>query len=233
MTNATTKSKVSKKPAKAEPGKQATLSPEDPSANTARLVTRILPMSQITPAGYNPRKITEYALEGLKASLKEFGYAEPIVWNERTGLIVGGHQRFDALKAMGVQEVEVVVVDLDPVKERALNTTLNNPAIQGTWDDDKLQAILEELQAAGEDGQLDASFFDSVRLDELAATFDRDWGSPSEDVQEQHDNHVAADIPLDQALDSQLKVAVDPMAVQSVLAAIKGLTGVKSAVMMT
>lgn len=134
--------------------------------------TRVVPVSKLKPADYNPRKITSHALEGLKKSLEEFGYAEPIVWNERTGTIVGGHQRFDALVQLGATDIEVVVIDMDPVKERALNATLNNPAIQGTWDDGKLQALLEELQDAAPDAGFGEDFFEGIRLDELAATFD-------------------------------------------------------------
>ena len=45
--------------------------------------------------------------------MQEFGYVEPIVWNKRTGNIVGGHQRYKILIDMGMQEVDCVVVDLD------------------------------------------------------------------------------------------------------------------------
>lgn len=137
-----------------------------------RFRTRVLPIADLLPADYNPRKITPHALEGLKASLREFGYVEPIVWNERTGNVVGGHQRRDALAATGSTHVEVVVVDLDEAQERALNVTLNNPAIQGTWDDGKLQEILGNLRVEVDEGAFASSFFEDVHLDELAATFD-------------------------------------------------------------
>jgi len=54
---------------------------------------------------------------------------EPIVWNKRTGNIVGGHQRLKVLLDMGMREVDCVVVDLDEAKEKALNLALNK--IQG------------------------------------------------------------------------------------------------------
>lgn len=152
-------------------------------AVAATLNTRKLPLAELLPAGYNPRKITKHALDGLKASLEEFGYADPVIWNARTGLIVGGHQRVKALADLGVSEVEVVVVDLDHDRERALNITLNNPALQGTWDDDKLQVMLEELQEMQSDFSTEA--FERVRLDELAASFDAlDWDSDIPDPDE-------------------------------------------------
>lgn len=58
---------------------------------------------KLNPAKYNPRKDLkpgdpEY--EKLKQSIKKFGVVEPIVWNKRSGNIVGGHQRYKILKNM-------------------------------------------------------------------------------------------------------------------------------------
>lgn len=63
-----------------------------------------IPVSRIKPAVYNPRKDlkpddTEY--RRLVRSLDEFGCVEPLVWNQRTGNLVGGHQRFKVLVAQG------------------------------------------------------------------------------------------------------------------------------------
>lgn len=49
----------------------------------------------------------------------EFDLVEPLVWNKRTGNLVGGHQRLKILKEQGRTEVEVSVVDLSPIKEKA------------------------------------------------------------------------------------------------------------------
>jgi len=107
---------------------------------------RKIPVSVINPAPYNPRldlKPGDPAYEKLKRSLTEFGCVEPLVWNQRTGNLVGGHQRFKVLCEQGVQEVEVSVVDLPLEREKALNIALNK--IQGDWDEGKLAALLEEL----------------------------------------------------------------------------------------
>ena len=107
---------------------------------------RKIPIGQIRPAAYNPRldlKPGDAAYEKLKRSMAEFGYLEPLVWNQRTGNLVGGHQRLKLLIEQGVQEVEVSVVDLPPEREKALNLALNK--IQGDWDEEKLAALLEDL----------------------------------------------------------------------------------------
>ena len=107
---------------------------------------RKIPIDQINPAAYNPRKDLQPGdpeYEKLKRSMQEFGYVEPIVWNKRTGNIVGGHQRYKVLLDMGMSEVDCVVVDLDETKEKALNLALNK--IQGDWDYLKLKDLLQEL----------------------------------------------------------------------------------------
>ena len=55
-----------------------------------------MPIDQLKPAKYNPRKDLkpgDPAYEKIKRSLHDFGYVDPIVWNEVTGNIVGGHHR--------------------------------------------------------------------------------------------------------------------------------------------
>jgi hypothetical protein len=122
--------------------------------------TQKMKVSQLTPANYNPRKISDRALQGLQSSIERFGMVEPIVWNQRTGNIVGGHQRLKVLKDKGVEETDVVVVDFDSNEEVALNVTLNNPSIQGEYTQE-VGGLLKSLE-----GQL-GDAFGSLRMDDL------------------------------------------------------------------
>ena len=70
-------------------------------------------LSELVPAEFNPRTISDEAFDGLKMSVDVFGMLVPIVWNKRTGRIVGGHQRYRALQDAGEVETDVTVVDLD------------------------------------------------------------------------------------------------------------------------
>src|SRR5438132_8520629 len=109
---------------------------------------RPLPISGLTPAPDNPRKAlkpADPAWRKLAASLREFGLVEPLVWNEPTGHVVGGHARLAILKEMGVAEVPVSVVRLTPEREKALNVVLNNLEAQGRYDPGKLADVLTEL----------------------------------------------------------------------------------------
>lgn len=97
-------------------------------------------------ASWNPRVMPEHESVALKGSIERFGLVEPLVWNERTHRLIGGHQRLDALQAIGEQTAHVVVVDLDEWDEKALNLALNK--IHGEWDWDRLTKILDELAEA-------------------------------------------------------------------------------------
>ena len=115
-------------------------------------------LRELTPADVNPRTISDAAFVGLMQSIERFGMVEPIVWNERTQRIVGGHQRRRALLEQGIEEMEVVVVDISKEEEMALNITLNNPEIEGMWDTAALVPLLDGM---------DSQLMESLNIDAL------------------------------------------------------------------
>jgi len=119
-----------------------------------------MPLAALIPASYNPRKMSVEAYHGLGKSIDKFGMLIPLVWNKRTGNIIGGHQRYRYLMEKGETEADVVVVDLDDNDEVALNITLNNHAIRGDFTSDVV-ALLEKSEV-----QLGSAFND-VGLAEL------------------------------------------------------------------
>jgi ParB/Sulfiredoxin domain len=139
-----------------------------------RIVT--MPVSGIAAADYNPRvqlSPGDPEWERLAAIIDEYGLVEPLVWNERTNRLVGGHQRLAILRHRGDTDVEVSVVDLDEEREVALNLALNNPNAQSRWDPHKLVAVAESMSAeairlAGYDGMGDVH--EIMRRHELMRT---------------------------------------------------------------
>ncbi len=128
-----------------------------------------IPIDRINPAPYNPRRDLQPGdpdYEKLARSIDEFGCVEPLVWNRRTGHLVGGHQRFKVLLARGATEVEVSVVDLPPDREKALNIALNK--ISGDWDPRKLAELLDELVQVP-DFDVELTGFDLPDADALIA----------------------------------------------------------------
>ena len=93
-------------------------------------------LSDLKAAPYNPRTSNKKQEKNLKESLSKFGLVEPIIFNQRTGYIVGGHFRVRELKKLGYKSVDCVIVDLSEDDERELNVRLN--ANTGAWDFDLL-----------------------------------------------------------------------------------------------
>ena len=117
-----------------------------------------LQLNTINPAEYNPRSITKDEFEGLKTSLQTFGQQENLIVNKDMTLI-SGHQRLQAMLALGWTEAVCNVVDLDKHEEKKLNVIMNSQAISGQWDDLKLAEILEELKLDDD--------YEALRLNEL------------------------------------------------------------------
>lgn len=119
-------------------------------------------IDKLIPATYNPRKNlkpsdAEYVK--IKNSIEKFGFVSPLVINKDM-TVIGGHQRLKVLKEMGIVEVEYIIVDLDKTNEKALNIALNK--IQGDWDEEKLEALLQELKLEDFDTNLTGFDFDEV-----------------------------------------------------------------------
>lgn len=115
-------------------------------------------------AAYNPRTLTSDAQVKLSNGLHKFGMVEPLVYNELTGNLVGGHQRIAELDRIhGSSDgysLWVSVVRLSETREKELNILLNNEGAQGGWDFQKLA----EMIASDQKIDADLMGFDKVWL---------------------------------------------------------------------
>lgn len=123
-------------------------------------------LKDLIPSEYNPRTMEEQAFYGLGQSLERFGLLAHIVWNQRTGNIVGGHQRYKQLRDRGVEETDVIVVDLDDNEEVALNIALNSGAIKGDFTQGAIAALRLTEARIGE-------VFNHIKLDGLLETLEK------------------------------------------------------------
>lgn len=166
-----------------------TQNPDRTIGNLAAPVQEISPqtVADLRPAGYNPRTITADQQKMLKGSLEEFGDIGVIIFNRRTGRLIGGHQRSKLLDpnwpivkeahddgkgtvAKGYIQtpfghLTYREVDWDEQKEKAANVAANKHG--GQFDDDLLAQLLQELNNQGYDMALTG--FDD---DELKALLD-------------------------------------------------------------
>lgn len=113
-------------------------------------------LSDLRPADYNPRKINDDAFNGLKFSIEEFGDISGITFNTRTGNLVAGHQRVNAiLEKYGDVEIQgdkivtpagyfqIRIVDWDIQKEKAANIAANAETIQGEFTEALIPLVQE------------------------------------------------------------------------------------------
>ncbi len=112
-------------------------------------------INKLKPATYNPRQITKKQYNDLKESIDRFGLVDPIIVNEKTMTIIGGHQRYKIWKENAEQSnvdditIPCVMLNLNTEQERELNIRLNKSG--GEWDMDILanEFDIQELKDWG------------------------------------------------------------------------------------
>ncbi|QQR54591.1 DNA modification methylase [Candidatus Peregrinibacteria bacterium] len=101
----------------------------------------LVPIKNLNPSPYNPRKINPEAFEQIKESIKRFGLLGPIIVNNapnRKNIVIGGHQRMRAAIELGFDQIPVLYVNIpDEDRERELNIRLNKNT--GEWNFDLLR----------------------------------------------------------------------------------------------
>ena len=136
------------------------------NTNTKAMEWRTIPIDDLRPAAYNPRKKLkpgDKEYEKIKNSIQEFGYVEPIIVNYDM-TVIGGHQRLTVLKDLGYTEVDCVVLHIeDENKVKALNIALNK--ITGAWNEQLLADLLVDLQAV--DFNTDLTGFEAPEIEQL------------------------------------------------------------------
>src|SRR5450756_2580856 len=125
------------------------------------------PLERITPYARNARKIPPEAIDKVAASIREFGWRQPVVV-DRDGVIICGHTRLLAAHQLGLREAPMHVADsLTPTQVRAYRLLDNRSHDETAWDEDLLGLELLDLKGMGVD--LDLTWFDWPEIDELLA----------------------------------------------------------------
>ena len=124
----------------------------------------------IIPYKQNARKIPQRAIDKVAASLKEFGWQQPIVIDKQ-GVIVVGHTRLLAAQQLGWIEAPVHVADnLTAAQIRQYRLFDNRSHEETAWDLDILGLELKEMK--GLDIDLELAGFDTRELNSLLRTKD-------------------------------------------------------------
>lgn len=181
-------------------------------------------VKKLHEAEYNPRvALAEGSVEWekLKKSILEFGNVEPIVWNEQTGNVVGGHQRLAVLKSLGHSKVDCVVINVSEAEEKVLNLALNK--IKGAWDYDKLKAVLSDFD--GDKADLTGFGADEIAL--YLADSETDEGNLGDYQPEEEDIQSSYVVTLKFASREDAKAWIDERGLDAVVRENAGTTVIR------
>lgn len=118
-----------------------------------------------TPYKKNARKLSDRAVEVVASSIRQFGWRQPIVVDDE-GVIIVGHTRLLAAKALGMTEVPVHVArGLSPAQVQQYRLMDNRSADESSWDTEVLEQEMADLQALEAD--LGLTGFSEAELEEI------------------------------------------------------------------
>lgn len=107
-------------------------------------VIQLSPNSLI-PHPNNPRIISDHSFQGLKESIKMFGFQQPVVINSKNE-ILSGNQRTKAAIELGIEKIPCVKVKFaSDIEEKCFLITMNNKAIEGDFTEE-VNSIIDEIR---------------------------------------------------------------------------------------
>jgi ParB-like chromosome segregation protein Spo0J len=115
------------------------------------LEVKYLPTGSLAPYERNARTHSPEQIKHIAASIKEFGFTNPLLIDENRG-IIAGHGRLAAALTLGFTEVPTIeLCGLSPTQRQAYVLADNQLALNAGWDMDLLSNELADLQAQGFD----------------------------------------------------------------------------------
>ena len=122
-------------------------------------------IEKLIPYARNSRIHSDDQVAQIAASIKEFGWTNPILVDGEAG-IIAGHGRLAAARKLGLKKIPVIELShLSPTQKKALIIADNKLALNAGWDNDMLALEFEELNIEGFD--LDLLGFDETEINKL------------------------------------------------------------------
>ena len=138
-------------------------------------------VSALTAFSGNPRTHSDTQIDQIAASIREFGWTNPILV-DAAGTIIAGHGRLAAATRLGLDQVPVIRLGhLSDAQRKALVIADNQLALNAGWDEVALSNLVRELDA--EKFELDLLGFDSADLDRYLAGLDGDAAAEAEEAE--------------------------------------------------
>ena len=137
-------------------------------------------VNQLLANPHNARVHSKEQIRQIAASIREFGFVNPVLIGP-DNVLIAGHARVEAARQLGLEDVPVIVLDhLTPAQRRALAIADNALPLGATWDEEILRAELAALDES--DFDLTLSGFDDEELARLLADEEAVDGLTDEDT---------------------------------------------------
>jgi DNA modification methylase len=148
-------------------------------------------VDSLIPYARNARTHSDEQVAQIAASIREFGFNNPILVDGHKG-VIAGHGRILAARKLNLSSVPVIELShLSEIQKRAFILTENKLTERGGWDSDLLSVELADLQEAGFD--LELTGFDDA---DLQSYLDPDAKETSEDPDESSvDEEISTELP--------------------------------------
>jgi ParB-like chromosome segregation protein Spo0J len=146
----------------------------------------------LRPNPWNPNVMTPEMMAKERASIREFGFVDPITVREEGGpdggwwQIIDGEQRFNAGVAEGMEEFPIVPLDVTEDEAKELTIILNDT--RGQFQEGRLSELVQDLAQRREQARMESLLpYTKERLDQLANRREVDWSELEQRRDEQDD----------------------------------------------
>lgn len=130
-----------------------------------------VPIEDLIPYANNARTHSDEQVAQIAASIKEFGWTNPILTDGKNG-IIAGHGRLAAARKLKMDSVPTIQLDgLNEAKKKALILADNKLALNSGWDNELVAIELESLQELEFDISLtgfDVNFLEEMQTAQIA-----------------------------------------------------------------
>ena len=141
-------------------------------------------INDLVPYERNAKIHSEYQLDLISRSIKEFGFINPVLIDEDKN-VIAGHGRIEAAKLLGMKEVPTITIEgLTEVERRAYILADNKLSELAEWDEKLVAAELKELKESNFETDITGFLYDDMDLSFLDA--DNDMKNPKQPSEKKH-----------------------------------------------
>ena len=160
--------------------------PKSDNSGSGSLKIQYLPIDELVLYARNPRTHSGEQVSQIAASIREFGFTNPILIDSKQG-IIAGHGRLAAARELGLETIPCIDLShLTEEQKRACIIADNKLALNGGWNEKLLRLELTDLKELG--ANLDLTGFDAMELADIMLGKDVEF--------KEYDESAADDVQL-------------------------------------